>query len=92
MSDWFNIMNNWFSVALDGYPDIAGVYLTYDKDGSFRILPFSPNLQSIDEYDFAGRTGPGFYDLDHEYGYWEVTCITHWMRLPKPPEEVSGNA
>ena len=52
-----------------------------------RILRFSENLESIDRYDFEGINRSGWYYYDGEYGNIEVVTVTHWMPLPKAPEE-----
>lgn len=47
---------------------------------------FSPNLEIVDHFDFEGENRPGFYEYDSEAGYYEITNVTHWMPLPKPPK------
>ena len=29
----------------------------------------------------------GFYDLDSECGYYEISGVAYWRPLPEPPEE-----
>jgi hypothetical protein len=49
------------------------------------IIHFAKCLEDI-SYDFEGLKRSGFYDYDGEWGYYEVTDITHWMPLPEPPK------
>jgi hypothetical protein len=49
------------------------------------ILHFATCLENI-SCDFEGSKCSGFYDHDSEWGYYEVTDITHWMPLPQPPK------
>ena len=51
------------------------------------ILHFANCLEDV-SYDFEGNKNSGFWDHDNEWGFYEVTDITHWMPLPEPPEEV----
>ena len=51
----------------------------------YLILSYSTNLESVSEYEFQNETHGGFYEYDD--GYYERTGITHWMQLPKPPED-----
>ena len=52
-----------------------------------RILSFTHDLESIDQYDFEGEKRHGWYWLDSEWGYCECRDVTHWMPLPEPPKE-----
>jgi len=81
-------MPGWISVD-ERLPDRPGEYLTYHPKCGVQVVKFATNLLAIDEYDLAGKARPGWYDFDNEYGYYEWTDVTHWMPLPKPPEEVS---
>ena len=38
----------------------------------FHICGYANNLSKVDEFDFYGRTGGGFYDYDSEYGYYSI--------------------
>ena len=54
--------------------------------GQYRkITYFSSCLEKVDKYDFEGAKHGGFYSYDSEYGYYEVTDVTHWMPLPEQP-------
>ena len=52
-----------------------------------RIVRFANHLEEVDELDFKGCKHDGFYTYDSEYGYYEVTDITHWMPIPPAPKE-----
>ena len=53
----------------------------------YKIATYSENLASVDEYELRERNHPGFYDYDSEWGFYEVTGVTHWMSLPDEPKE-----
>lgn len=50
------------------------------------IVRFANCLEDVDNFDLIGHKHSGFYKYDGEYGYYEVTNISHWMPLPEPPE------
>ena len=52
-----------------------------------RILSFTRDLESVDDFDFKGEKRSGWYWYDSEYGYCEAKNITHWMPLPEPPKD-----
>ena len=52
-----------------------------------KLCSFAANLESLDEYDLNARNYAGWYGYDSEWGYYEVTGVTHWMELPDLPEE-----
>lgn len=81
----------WISVT-ERLPEEDGKYLTAYKLNTIPPTPwieacwFAKNLRKVDKYDFPKKK-PGFYNNDSEYGYFEVSGITHWMPLPEPPKE-----
>jgi hypothetical protein len=73
-------------------PEQDGKYLTVR---TLKVIPLQPwievcwfakDLHRVDRYEFQKKK-PGFYQSDSEYGYYEVSEITHWMPLPEPPKE-----
>lgn len=68
-------------------PVEAGRYLVV-WHGHIVIRNYALNLEEVDKYDFAGIRHPGWYNYDMESGYYQSHGITHWMPLPKKPEEV----
>jgi hypothetical protein len=84
-------MNEWISTK-DRLPDNEKKkYLCVIKGWSnysyIQICSFTANLESVDEFDLRGRNYAGWYDYDSEWGYGEMTGVTHWMELPDLPEE-----
>ena len=53
----------------------------------YDIARFAICLEDVDEFDFEGQKRSGFYSYDREYGYYEMSDVTHWMPLPEPPME-----
>lgn len=53
----------------------------------YKIASFSENLSLVDGIYLCSKKYPGFYDYDSEFGFYEVTGVTHWMSLPDEPEE-----
>ena len=85
----------WVSVK-ERYPSENGEYLCCweSRFGSKKtdiqdVLNYADNLESVDPDDFYGDNRPGFYSWNGEYGYYEVSCVSHWMPLPEPPKEES---
>ena len=80
----------WISVK-DRLPEKNGNYLVVEKmfntGETIRIRRFAQSLEDIDDYDFNGEHRPGWYDYDSECGFFEIVQVTHWMKLPKSPEE-----
>ena len=78
-------------------PDKDGAYLCISGIGTmvyFRhILHFTHDLYQIDPYTFhkyrykKKTERSGWYDIDSECGYYEITNICAWCELPEMPEE-----
>lgn len=82
-------MSEWISVK-DRLPDKEGIYLCFYRYCGcdiFRILSFAFNLEEVDEFDFKGQNRSGWYNRDSEWGYYEMSEVTHWMPLPEPPKK-----
>ena len=76
----------WISVK-DRMPEHNGKYLTFSNQGGMDATDFALNLYKVDQYDFEDKKRAGWYELDNEYGYFEIHDVTHWMPLPEPPKE-----
>ena len=79
-------MSEWISVK-EGLPDLNGKYLVtieYTDRRVVQIVSYAKNLSKIDEYDFQGDTGDGWYLYDGEYGYYTVNDVIAWQSLPSP--------
>lgn len=77
MAEWINVK--------DRLPDKNGRYLCFD--GMYmHIYRFATNFSELDQYDFDGITGSGFCEYDREWGYTEISDVTHWMPLPEAPK------
>ncbi len=69
-------------------PEKIGNYLVTQKT-SFSdyvytsIASYALNLHDVDEYDFADKKRPGWYE-DSEWGYYELKDVMAWMPLPEP--------
>ena len=81
----------WHEAANDP-PQQNGRYLVvYGVTGNIETLSYALNLEEIDDWEFANETHPGWFSLDVEYGYFEVTAdrVKWWAELPeKPTKEV----
>lgn len=80
--------NKWIPVW-ERLPEERGVYLVTQKaifPGHVfrRIVGYAPNLHDVDEYDFADKKRPGWYEYDSEWGYRELDDVIAWMPLPEP--------
>lgn len=80
-------VGGWISVK-NRLPGEDGSYLVYCTSYC-NVADFSICLENVDDYDFEGKNRPGWFNYDGEYGYYEITGVTHWMPLPEPPKEVS---
>ena len=85
-----NNPDSWIPVK-DKLPDTEGYYLVTEKhsygssvSNSVSIVHFTKDLKSIDELDFHGKSGEGWYVFDGEYGYVEVDNVVAWQPLPEP--------
>lgn len=81
----------WISVK-ERLPEAEGDYLVCSEFAdirSLKIMTFALNLESVDEYCFAGEKRPGWWDFDGETGNYEWSHVTHWMHLPELPKEES---
>ena len=70
-------VNHWIPVE-DALPEKTGYYLVCD---STIVAEGMRGRQDVSKY-VIGRHG------GHWYGAIHRECITHWMPLPEPPEEV----
>lgn len=78
----------WISVK-DRLPEKDGKYLVCVGDsGYYKIAAFSTDKTKENTYT---ERGYGWSDYDCDYGFYEVKRVTHWMPLPEPPKEVSGD-
>ena len=69
----------WISVE-ERLPEAEGNYLVCSEFAdirSLKIMTFSLNLESVDEYCFAGEKRPGWWDFDGETGNYEWSHVTH---------------
>ena len=68
-------------------PDADGKYLVVKKvfgRATIDVCYFAVNLKSIDKWDFREKRS-GWYDYDSEAGYYEISNIVAWTKLPKVP-------
>ena len=69
---------NWIKLE-DRYPEEEDVYMGYGSDDC------DPKNWWIDCYFYDGH---GFHPLENgDPVSWCTLSLTHWMPLPKPPEE-----
>ena len=83
-------MPKWISVK-DKLPKINNKYLCVLNNCAISICSFAHNLKKVDKYDFNTNKS-GWYDYDSEWGYYEVSNVTHWMPLPELPKELVGGS
>ena len=84
--------NKWIPVS-ERLPEERGDYLVTTENLCLdlvviSIASYSHNLYEVDEYDFAGKKRPGWYEYDGEWGYRMLDGVIAWMPLPEPYEEV----
>lgn len=81
--------NEWISVK-DRLPNKDGKYLCCHLFANTRYITvrsFAKNLEKVDKFDLKGKKREGWYDRDSEWGYYETDSVTHWLPLPKLPNE-----
>ena len=78
-----NNSNGWISVKdrLPGSKD--GVTQLWMKGCSFADLVLGCHAVMTDK----GETIEGVFDMNKPDGIWDLSDFSHWMPLPKPPEE-----
>ncbi len=59
----------------------------FDLFQKIDVCAYSKNLYTVDKFAFPEEKRPGWYDYDSEYGYYEITNITHWTELPPMPRK-----
>ena len=80
------------------YLCITGVKAYNDIIYFMHIIDFTHDLYKIDPYDFykyrykRKDERSGWYNLDSEYGYYEITNVYAWCKLPEMPEEFRKEA
>jgi hypothetical protein len=82
-----NVGSKWISVE-DRLPE-NGRYLVFQKSfisgGHCDFATFTQCYSGLLGDPMNGKQL--WYKYDGEYGDYEVTNVTHWMPLPKPPKE-----
>lgn len=83
------LRNGWISVE-DRLPEDGKYLCCFSSLGlgwCIDVLSYASDLNSVDDWDFYTEHHGGFYDLDSEYGYYEISGVAYWRPLPEPPEE-----
>lgn len=80
--------NKWIPVS-ERLPEKNGPYLvtqkaTFTDYVYISAIGYAHNLYDVDEYDFADKKRPGWYEYDSEWGYQELDGVIAWMPLPEP--------
>ena len=70
-------------------PEKRGDYLvtqkaTFTDYVYISVIGYALNLYDVDEYDFADKKRPGWYEYDSEWGYRELDDVIAWMPLVEP--------
>ena len=81
-------MREWIPVS-ERLPEKRGDYLvtqkaTFTDYVYISVAGYALNLHDVDEYDFADKKRPGWYEYDSEWGYHELDDVLAWMPLPEP--------
>lgn len=86
-------LSKWIPVT-ERLPEENGKYLTVFTINTIPPRPvmevccFAKDLYKVDKYDFQDKKRkPGFYQYDSEWGFFEMSDISHWMPLPPPPKD-----
>lgn len=80
---------NWIKYK-DQMPPDNGRYLVVKKYFGRRevdVSNYAKDLYQIDKFDFYENAGPGWYEYDDEYGYYQTNFVTHWALLPDLPAD-----
>lgn len=64
--------------------DYSNPYINRDLGTGVEMAYFSTDLSSVGTHTFANERRPGWYDVDSEYGYYEVNGVIAWMPRPEP--------
>lgn len=80
--------SKWIPVS-ERLPEKRGDYLvtqkaTFTDYVYISVIGYALNLHDVDEYDFADKKRPGWYEYDNEWGYRELDDVVAWMPLPQP--------
>ena len=81
---------NWMDPKVNP-PTKNGKYLCvckYTGTYYYTILEYALSLQEVDDFDFAEKNRPGWYDYDSEWGYYEIGSVVYYTSLPKLPLEL----
>ena len=79
----------WIPVS-ERLPAEEGRYLCAYGKNEMNVYPFSNDLYSVDDYDFAEykfEKKKGFYTDYSEWGYCEANFIKAWQPLPEAYKE-----
>ena len=75
----------------DRLPDDTGRYLVVKEYFSccriVSVSSFTQDLYKLNEYAFKDKHRPGWWEYDEDFGYRELTNVTHWAELPPLPKE-----
>ena len=82
-------VGGWIPVS-ERLPAEEGRYLCAYGKNEMNVYPFSNDLYSVDDYDFAEykfEKKKGFYTDYSEWGYCEANFIKAWQPLPEAYKE-----